>query len=66
VLVCWAAGAGLSTAVWIAVGVAIAAILATELTIGLRSPHTGRELVLRTALGALFGVAILGIKLLLH
>jgi hypothetical protein len=66
VLVCWAAGARLSTAVSIAVGVAIGTIVATELAIGLRSEHTGRDLLLRTALGALFGVAILGIKLLMH
>jgi hypothetical protein len=66
VLVCWAAGARLATAVSIAVGVAIATIVATELGIGLRSPHTGRDLVLRTGLGILFGVAILGIKLLMH
>jgi hypothetical protein len=66
VLVCWAAGAKLSTGVWIAVGVAIATIVATEIAIGLRSEHTGRELAIRTALGVLFGVAILGIKLLMH
>ncbi|HEY3776328.1 MAG TPA: hypothetical protein VGL69_25260 [Solirubrobacteraceae bacterium] len=66
VLACWAAGARLSTAVSIAVGVAIATIVATELALGLRSEHTGRDLVVRTGLGVLFGVAILGIKLLLH
>jgi hypothetical protein len=66
VLVCWAAGARLSTAVSIAVGVAIAVIVGTELSIGLRSEHTGRDLALRTGLGVLFGVAILAIKLLMH
>lgn len=66
VLVCWAAGARLSTAVTIAVGVAIATIVATELLLAIRSEHTGRELFVRTGLGVLFGVAILGIKLLLH
>jgi hypothetical protein len=66
VLVCWASGATVSSGVWVAVGVAIATIITTELTIGLRSEHIGRELAVRTALGALFGVAILAIKLLLH
>ena len=66
VLICWASGATLSAGVWVAVAVAIATIVAAELAIGLRSEQVGRELVLRTSLGALFGVAILAIKLLLH
>jgi hypothetical protein len=66
VLVFWAVGARLSVAVSIAVGVAIATIIAAELALGIRSEHTGRELVVRTGFGVLFGVAIIGIKLLLH
>jgi hypothetical protein len=66
VLVCWAAGAGLAAGVWVAVAVAIATIVVTELAIGLRSEHTGGDLILRVALGMSFGIAILGIKLLLH
>src|SRR5579875_2430903 len=66
VLACWAAGARLSVGVAVAVGVAIAVIIATEIGLGIRSELAGRELVIRTGFGVLFGVAILAVKLLLH
>ncbi|HLI58995.1 MAG TPA: hypothetical protein VKV21_04945 [Solirubrobacteraceae bacterium] len=66
VLACWAAGASLMTGVWVAIGASIGTIVATEIALGLRSDHSGRELVVRTAVGVTVGVAILAVKLLLH
>jgi hypothetical protein len=66
VLACWAAGASLSTATLIAVYVAGAIIVATEVALGIRSHLDGRELVVQTAFGALLGIAIVALRVLLH
>jgi len=65
-LVCWAAGATLSSAVAIAVWTAAAIIAATEVLIGLRSRLTGRELVVQTAVGVALGVLVVLLRALLH
>jgi hypothetical protein len=66
VLVSWAAGASLSTATLIAVYVAGAIIVATEVALGIRSHLDGRELVVQTAFGVLLGIAIVALRVLLH
>jgi hypothetical protein len=66
VLACWAAGTTLATAIVIAVWVAAAIIVATELALGIRSHLDGRELVVQTAFGALLGIAIVALRVLLH
>jgi hypothetical protein len=66
VLLCWAAGASLSTATLIAVYVAGAIIVATEVALGIRSHLDGRELVVQTAFGVLLGIAIVALRVLLH
>jgi hypothetical protein len=66
VLVCWAAGTSLSTATLIAVYVAGAIIVVIELALGIRSHLDGRELVVQTGFGVLFGIAIVALRVLLH
>jgi hypothetical protein len=66
VLICWATGARLDTAtaagVWAAAGI----IVATELLIGIRSHLDGRELIVQTAFGVVFGAAVVALRVLLH
>lgn len=66
VLVCWAAGAQLTTAVAIAVWTAVTIIVATEVAIGIRAELTGRELVIQTGMGVLLGLMVLAVRVLLH
>jgi hypothetical protein len=65
-LICWAAGAGLGTAVAIAIWASAAIIVATEVMIGVRTDLTGRELVLQTAMGVLLGLFAEALRVLLH
>jgi hypothetical protein len=65
-LVCWAIGASLSAGVATAVWVAVAMILATEIVIGIRTDLNGRELVAQTAIGALMGLMVIALRVLLH
>jgi hypothetical protein len=58
-LVAWAAGATLSTAI-------SATIVVTEIVIGVRSHLEGRDLVIQTAFGALLGLLIVALRVLLH
>ncbi|HYB31131.1 MAG TPA: hypothetical protein VEF89_31365 [Solirubrobacteraceae bacterium] len=66
VLLAWAAGAGLGTAITIALWTAAAAILATEVITGLQADLSRRELAIQTLLGSALGLLILGLKLVLH
>jgi hypothetical protein len=65
-LVCWAAGGSLGSAVSVAIWSAVAMIVFTELGIGIRSHLTGRELVIQTAFGMLLGVLVIAVRVLLH
>ena len=65
-LIGWAAGAGLDSAVSAAVWTAAGMIVATEIVIGIRAQLTGRDLVRQTALGAVLGLLVLALRLLLH
>lgn len=65
-LVFWIAGATLSTAVLWSVYVADAAIIGAEVVIGVRAGLKGLELVGQVAIGAVLGVLVLGLRLLLH
>lgn len=66
VLIAWAAGAGLGTAITIAVWTVAVAILATEVASGLQADLSGRDLLMDALLGATLGVLILVLKLVLH
>jgi hypothetical protein len=65
-LICWAAGVALTTAVTAAVWISAAMVAIEELFVGLRAGVRGRQLATQTALGALFGLAIIGLKLILR
>jgi hypothetical protein len=66
VLVCWAAGVSLHTAIVIASWSAAAIIAATELILGLRSHLDGVDLAVQTTVGVLFGLAVVALRVLLH
>ena len=66
VLIAWAAGAGLGSAITIALWISVAAILTAEVAAGLQADLSGREVALQAVVGSAFGLLILGVKLILH
>jgi hypothetical protein len=66
ILVCWAAGASLTLAVAAASWASAAIVIATEIVIGLQAKLTGRELVRQTVFGAILGLLIVALRVLLH
>jgi len=65
-LIFWAGGAHLSTAVSAAIWTSAAMIVIIELVIGVRAQLSGRDLVLQTAFGALLGLLVLALRVVLH
>jgi hypothetical protein len=65
-LVWWAAGAGLSTAINAAIWTSALTILLIEVVSGLRARLSGRDLVLQTALGAVLGLLVTALRVVLH
>ena len=65
-LIFWAAGARLSTAVSAAIWTSAAMIVIIELVIGVRAQLSGRDLVLQTVFGALLGLLVLALRVVLH
>jgi hypothetical protein len=65
-LIFWAAGATLGTAVSAAIWFAAAAIAVTEVVIGIRAELTGRELVRQSVVGAVLGLLVIAVRVLLH
>jgi hypothetical protein len=65
-LIGWAAGAKLGTAITIALWTSAATILATEVVAGVQADLSGRELALQALVGAALGLLILALKLVLH
>jgi hypothetical protein len=65
-IIFWAAGASLSTGVLWSVYVADAAIIGAEVIIGIRAGLTGVTLIGQVAIGAVLGLLVLGLRLLLH
>ena len=63
---CRLAGAPLHLGVTVAVWSAVVIIIATELGLGVRSRLDGVDLVVQTGFGMLVGVAVIGLRLLLH
>jgi hypothetical protein len=62
----WLAGASLETGVVWSVYVADATIIVAEIVIGVQAGLTGFALIGQVALGAVLGVLVLGLRLLLH
>jgi len=65
-LIFWAGGAHLSTAVSAAIWTSAAMIVIIELVIGVRAQLSGRDLVLQTVFGALLGLLVLALRVVLH
>jgi hypothetical protein len=66
VLVAWAAGVTLSGGITIGLWSVATAIVAVEILAGVRAHLSGPELLLQTALGALLGLLVLTLRLVLH
>ena len=66
VLVCWALGAELPTAITAAVWTAVAIIIAIEVGIGIRAELTGKQLIVQTGMGILLGLMVVALRVLLH
>lgn len=66
VLIVWAAGGSLTLAVQVGVWVAAAFIVVAELITGVRADLHGRALVRQTLVGAVVGLMIVALRLLLH
>jgi hypothetical protein len=66
VLISWVAGASLSTAVSAAVWTSAGMVVVLELVAGIRAGEEGRELAGQVALGALLGLLVIALKLVLH
>lgn len=65
-VVCWAAGFRLATAVAAAVSTAAAMIVIEEAVTGVRAHLSRRALVVQIAVGIFFGLLVLSLSLLLH
>jgi hypothetical protein len=65
-LVAWAAGAALETAVTAALWSAVASVIALELGAAIRSRASGTELLFDLSVGVLMGVGIIALRALLH
>jgi hypothetical protein len=65
-VICWIVGASLTLAVATASWASAAIVIATEIVIGVRANLTGRELVRQTVVGAILGLLIVALRVLLH
>jgi hypothetical protein len=66
VLIAWAAGATLGTAIDIALWTGVATIIAVEVGAGIQADLSGRKLLIQAVVGAAFGLLILLLRLVLH
>jgi hypothetical protein len=65
-LIAWAVGRSLSTAVTAAIWASAATIVALELIAGIRAKQSGAALVLQVSIGILLGVLIVVLRAILH
>lgn len=63
---CWIAGVSVYDGLTIAIYTAALMIVAAEFVIGIRSGHTGRQLLANVLIGVLFGLLVISIKVVLH
>lgn len=62
----WASGARLSTAVSASIWTAAATIVAVELMIGIKAELRGRDLIRQTLFGAVLGLLVIALRVVLH
>ncbi len=65
-LVCWVAGAQLTSAVTVALWTSAAIIVIVEVIAGLRAHLAARALMAQTAVGVVFGLLVIVLKLILQ
>ena len=65
-LVCWASSASLSSAVAIAVWTSAGMVLILEGVSGVRAGESGRDLAVQMAVGALVGLMVIMLRIVLH
>lgn len=65
-LLCWALDASLSTAITLAVWTSAAMVLILEVFSGVRAGESGRDLAFQAAAGALFGILVIVLRIVLH
>jgi len=65
-LLAWAAGASQRTGVLLALWSAVVGLVAFEIMAAIRTRATPRELALEASVGLAMGLAILGLRILLH
>ncbi|HEX3512146.1 MAG TPA: hypothetical protein VHT27_13725 [Solirubrobacteraceae bacterium] len=66
IVLAWVTGAGQGTAVTAALWSAVACLFAFELLAGARAGARGSELAVEGCVGLLLGLAVIGMRLLLH
>ncbi len=66
ILICWGAGAALSTAVSAGIATTVVIVIATEMVIGLRAELTGRDLVRQTTVGVVLALLVIALRVVLH
>ena len=66
VLIAWAAGASLNTALLAALWTAAVTILVAEVIAGMQADLSGRELAIQALVGTALGVLVLALRLALH
>ena len=65
-VVCWIGQVGLASAVTAGVWTSAAMIVVVEVLAGVRAELRGRDLAAQIALGALFGLLVIALKVVLH
>ena len=65
-LICWAAGSRLSTAVIAALWTAAAIVVSIELTAGVRGRLAARQFITQALIGVLLGALVIFLKVVLH
>jgi hypothetical protein len=65
-LITWVAGAQLTNAVTAAIWSSAAMIVVIEVTIGIRAQLPGRDVIAQTVFGAVLGLLVITLRVLLH
>ncbi len=65
-LICWVGAAQLTRAVSAAIWTSVAIVIAAEVVVGIRAELPTRDLIRQTAFGAVLGLLVLTLRVLLH
>jgi hypothetical protein len=65
-LICWVAGVGLRSAVTAAIWTSAAMIVVIEVVAGVRAERSVRALAVQAAVGLVFGLLVIVLKVILH